>query len=192
MLAPIEVSAPPAVKLCPRCNERPRIGHSHAYCRECNGQMSREAVAKHRRDVLSGAVLWQCRTCGCTDLAFFLAYSPDCRMCKNLRERERKHPGDVATARHLDPQAAALVSIPAEWEATQERINRLCNERLKLWLAGAWTPMSQGDRERCEDIAAALPGLWDCLRREVAASHYHERQRPRYEDGWSRRGDLKI
>ena len=182
-----DVSAP-LVKLCPACQTRLCPSRHADYCNVCAAARNRQYRAARKAAVLSGAVKWQCSTCGTTNLAFFLDSSPQCKTCKALHRHEREMAAADSEARDLDPQALAAVSIPAAGEETRARIDALATERLELWIEGGQRAMPEAERDRCQTIGNALAELWDRLRREVAAANFRpERRRPRV-DGYESRG----
>lgn len=56
-----------------------------------------------------------------------------------------------------------------ERESTLDRINRLAEERLQLYIKASHSTMTESERRRVAEITRELNELWDQLRRERAA-----------------------
>lgn len=56
----------------------------------------------------------------------------------------------------------------AETEKTLERINRLANEKLNIYLRASHGGLSEEDRLRLQSIERELADLWEQRRRELA------------------------
>lgn len=54
-------------------------------------------------------------------------------------------------------------------EATMNRITKLVNERLDLYMLAGHHRLTDAQRDRITHITNQLPGLWDQYRREFAA-----------------------
>lgn len=97
----------------------------------------------------------------------------------------------VAQMTKLDRDAHRYAPA-GDYEATFADIARLSEKRRKAWLLAGlgvvtWT------KQEYDTVARELLDLWDRYRRELAAARYPDRgRRPRMEDGWSKRGDLRI
>lgn len=56
-------------------------------------------------------------------------------------------------------------------EITYDLIQRLSNERHKLWRLAGNGQATERDRERIQQITGKLDTLWDTYRREIAGDH---------------------